>query len=46
LREYQEFGTDISQILYLISDQLSPRNVRELSDVDFEAIRRMLAPSG
>lgn len=46
MRKYEEFGKDISQILYLISDQLSPQNVRELSDVNFDAIRRMLEPCG
>jgi internalin A len=46
LRRYAEWGQDLEQILYLISDQLSPQIVRELSDLDFEAIRRMLGPSG
>ena len=45
LDKFDEFGKHIGQILHLISDQLSPQNIAELTELDFEKIRMMLEPT-
>ncbi len=44
-RKYGDWTRDIGEILHLISDKLSPQNITELTELDFEKIRQMLGPT-